>query len=536
MNKFATLLCTIAILFADPSDLPISSKEIRTIAIVPYGETSEVPMQEGAVWIDPKLDLPGNQSQLSDSLTPYLSRPITAEDLQEIEGTIAAFYRKHHRPIVSVIVPPQDLDKGTLRVVIIEATVEEITLKGNKWTSDKRIRAGSGIYINEKLNSYQMQRDLAWMNRSPFRRTDAVFSKGSRTAETKAELVTNERFPLRVYAGADNTGTNFLKHTRFYSGLNAGNLWGLDHLASLQWTTAMNHKTFVALTGQYTAPLPWRHQILLYGGYSWFKGDIPVQLMSQEGRNWQVSGRYQIPIAPIFGQFLQEFSFGYDYKRTNNDLIFGGLPFQTGFADINQFLLSYMLDYKTNVSGTSFRTELFAAPWKLSRDQSTAAYQRLRPGAKPEYAYARLRLSHTHSLSRGFSIRGVAAGQATWWNLLPSEEFGLGGYDTVRGYEERAFNADQGLMLSIEAVTPKIGLIKKYDALEFLVFADYGWGHLHKAFFDQKKTEWLMGVGPGVRYQFKTNIVFRCDVGFPLHKAGVGRQGTHYHIGGTMSY
>jgi len=540
MQKIITAFCLAASALQaggfKSSEKLISRTEIHTIAVVPYGASVGDLSGAGAIWIDPNLDLPGSRVALSERLAPYASRSLTVGDLQNLEETIAEFYKQHSRPVVSVVIPPQDLASGVLQVAIIEAVVEDITLTGNKWTASNWIQKSSGIKLQQPLNSYKMQRGVAWLNRSPFRRTDVVLSKGERTGTTKAELVTQERFPLKVYGGGDNTGTSFLKHTRWFAGANAGNLWGVDHLASVQWTTAINHKTFLGLTGQYTAPLPWYHQLLFYGGYAWFKGDLPVPEMAQTGKNWQISGRYQIPIPPIFGNFLQEVSFGYDHKRTNNDLLFGGFSFQTGNADTNQFYLSYMLDYKTQSCATSLRSELFAAPWKLSHDQSLVAYERLRPGSKPEYAYGRVRLSHMHDLPLGFSVKGVAAGQITSWNLLPSEQFGLGGYDTVRGYEERGFNADQGVMASVEVLSPKIRFTKKHDALEFLGFIDYGWGRLHKAFFGQKRTDWLLGVGPGMRYRFKTNVVIRCDVGFPLHKAGVGRHGIHYHIGGTISY
>ena len=40
-------------------------------------------------------------------------------------------------------------------------------------------------------------------------------------------------------------------------------------------------------------------------------------------------------------------------------------------------------------------------------------------------------------------------------NLLGSETFGLGGYDTVRGYDQRDINTDDGLLLSGQIMLKK---------------------------------------------------------------------------------
>lgn len=418
--------------------------------------------------------------------------------------------------------------------MIVEPVTEKIATTGNTWTSNRFLLERSGLQEGAILNSYDLQSNIAWLNRSPFRQTDVVLSPGEKPGTTQAELVTEERFPFRYYVGADNTGTEYLQHTRLYTGFNVGHLWW-DHQASFQWTFAPSWNRLMAFSGQYLAPLPFKQQILLFGGYSKFKGDLPFEEMSQTGKAWQISGRYQVPIAPIFGNLLQQLSFGYDFKRTNSELLFGGLPFQEGFADINQFNFGYTLDVITKKTKSSLLLELIAAPFQMTNDQTNHDFQKLRPFAKATYAYSRMRFSHTSKIRKDFSIRFVLAGQLTGWNLLASEQFPLGGFETVRGYEERAFNADNGVLASVEFATPNLGYFKN-NHLEFLGFVDYGWGNLHKTFAGQKKSQWLLGIGPGIRYRYRTNIVLRGDIGVPFNKAGTARHGTHYYGGVTVSY
>jgi len=506
---------------------------VKTIAVLKYG--SELPdrMYQG-VWLDPALDIPKSRQSFYEEISPYLLSPISLEDIKELELKILCYYRKKKRPLVSVVTPPQNLSSGILQLVIVEPKAADICLSGNRWTSRQFILNHLSLCEGEGIDSYQLQNELAWINRSPFRQTDVILSPGDYAGTTNAELVTSERFPFRVYAGADNTGTVSLDHTRIYTGFNAGNLWGQDHQASFQWTTAPNPHVLTAFSFQYLAPFSWHNQLMFYGGYSKFKADLPVDLMSQNGKAWQVSGRYQIPIFPLFGSLLQQVSFGYDFKRTNSELLFGGISIQEGYADINQFYFGYTLDWITCNTKTSLLAEIFGAPFQITHDQNNHAFRRLRPFAESKYAYGRLRFCHTRN-AKWFTGRVVLAGQATGWNLLASEQFPLGGWETVRGYEERAFNADSGVLASLEIAAPQL-LTNLNQNLEFLGFVDYGWGMLHRPSEEQKRTEWLCGVGPGVRYRYRTHLVLRGDIGFPLHKAGVPRHGTHYYGGATISY
>ena len=109
-----------------------------------------------------------------------------------------------------------------------------------------------------------------------------------------------------------------------------------------------------------------------------------------------------------------------------------------------------------------------------------------RAGARDNYVYGQLTLNRVTRLPLDFTwtVRGLL--QESDANLLPSEQFGLGGYDTVRGYDEREVNGDNGFLLSTEVATPPVSLLKILgiqsvkDQLQFLGFVDYGGTSLHQ--------------------------------------------------------
>ena len=75
-----------------------------------------------------------------------------------------------------------------------------------------------------------------------------------------------------------------------------------------------------------------------------------------------------------------------------------------------------------------------------------------------------------------------AAGQLSDRPLLPTEQFSLGGIDSIRGYPENFLVRDQGVTGAIELHIPVLhGKSGNPDVLTFVPFIDggYGWNHNH---------------------------------------------------------
>jgi hemolysin activation/secretion protein len=128
-------------------------------------------------------------------------------------------------------------------------------------------------------------------------------------------------------------------------------------------------------------------------------------------------------------------------------------------------------------------------------------------------------------------------------NLATSEQIGFGGYDTVRGYDEREINEDGGYLFSTELHTPPIGVGDLFhlptikDQLQFLGFWDYGAGYNHEPGPGERSETCLSGVGVGLRYVINTYFSLRYDYGFQLVNTGLDHDHGHRSdIGIVLSY
>ncbi|MBF5060223.1 hypothetical protein NEPTK9_001754 [Candidatus Neptunochlamydia vexilliferae] len=257
-----------------------------------------------------------------------------------------------------------------------------------------------------------------------------------------------------------------------------------------------------------------------------------------------VSARYNVPLN--ITQYLEhEIAVGADFKRTNNTFEFEeDFPLLGSPVNLTQLVVGYAGNYNRSSYRLDFDGDLYWSPGNLFTDQSDAVYDSLRPDAKNHWVYFRGSFVYLQRLPKSFSLSLLARGQIASQNLLPSEQFGLGGYSTVRGYDQREVNKDGAILLSGEARSPAFRVLKNIksqwkvdDAMQFLIFLDYGWGSDHNALPGERKTDYLLGKGPGVRYTIEPYLTARLDWGIKLHKkADFGGGNTMVHFNVTASY
>ena len=490
------------------------------------------------------VDLPGPGKQLANKLAPYyLNKQVTTSTIQDIKEEIQAFYREYHHPFVMIEVPPQNVSEGVLQLVIVETTVGCVRFTGRKWSNTASLYRYLSLQPNQPIQELEVIGDLNYLNQNPFRKADILYAPGTVPGTTDVTIDLNEKGPIRIYAGTDNTGVESTGRERLYSGINFANFFNLGHVFSFQFTSSYDFDKFKAYTGQYLAPLSWGHVLNIYGGYSTVHSDLPTPSMRSSGFNSQLSARYNIPF--LLTRYLEQEAFlGFDWKRLNNTVEFvDTTPVFGQLVNITQLVFGYQGAYERNSYRLDFDATGYWSPGDIFSDQSDAAFMSLRPGAKNDWIYGRGTFVYLQKLPRNFSFSLTVSGQLSSAPLLPTEQYDLGGWDTVRGYEEHAYNADNAFLGIMELRTAPYPLFghknkKRFnDAIQFLAFLDYGYGNNKVAVDPLPKSEYLLGIGPGVRYVIDSWLSTRLDWGIKLHKAAIfGGGDTMIHFGVTLSY
>lgn len=474
----------------------------------------------------------------------FLGKPLTVDGINKLTRAVVEQYSLNDRPVVTAIAPEQNVSDNTLQISIIEGHVHEVKSEGNKWFSDKIFTKGLDIKKGDPISEKKLVNNLNDLNKNPFHTTDAELVQGSEAGTTDILLKNHDRFPLRVYAGYENNGNQVTGMDRWNYGFNYGNFLGLDQQFNYQFTGSSDYEQFRAHAASYIIPLPWHHTLTLFGGYIDSEGSPSGTTL--KGYSWQSSARYTIPL-PTIKDYIQNLNLGYDYKESNNNLEFGGQKVYNSMTAISQFDIGYDGRLKDDFGSTTFKADLYLSPGDMTDHNDTSSFQVARANAHSDYAYGQIGITRVTRLPEDFSwiVRGLYQVSST--NLLGSEQFGLGGADTVRGYLEREANGDTGWLVSTEIHTPAISIgdllvsspgknIAK-DRLEFLGFVDYGWVRNNNLLVGEAHNTFLLSVGPGVRYSLSQYISFKLDYGFQLTDPGLGDPcASRGEISMTMGY
>lgn len=491
-------------------------------------------------------DLPGPCEKLAESLQCFLDKPLTLKDAYEVKNTIARFYESHYHPLVILEIPSQDLSSQVFQWVVIESKLGEVKVEGNeKWSRPEQIKQRMHVESGDYIDSRIMISDLNFLNKSPYRQVEMIYEPGEQEGTTDVLLLVQDEKPYKFYVGSDNTGLQDTISTLFFAGFTTGNCFGLGHTLSYQYTTSDFH-AMQAHTAQYLAPLPNLHVLNLFGGYATVYPKLSFPYESNSGYSIQTSFRYQIPLLPNYN-LSHDFTTGMDYKRTNTDLLFTSnanlAPFNQA-VNLTQWMIGYNGSYQKGSYLLTYLAELYFSPLQWLPDQSNEDFSALRPDAKNQWVYLETGIHYYQKLPKSWYLTTFFRGQVSSASLLPSEQLGIGGFDTVRGYYERVLNYDNGILLSMEIHTPTLKIIPLFkknsslsDALEFLAFADSGWGINYNQLPGESKNDYLLSVGPGLRYSLDSYLNCRADYGIKLHKGPtIGKSFGYFHFSVIASY
>jgi hemolysin activation/secretion protein len=527
---------------ADPNQVLI--RHLRALVFVPTPSAVKKGLVQ-AQGVELKNVAPPSPASFESVVSPYLGQTITRGRLNSLVKDIILFYRGHDRPVVDVVVPAQDITNGVLQVVVLEGRVGRVTVAGNRWFSSSEISDGVYVRPGDTIDSHTLQANLDFLNENPFRTTDMIYRPGEKMGQTDLVLQTHDRFPLRVFAGYEDSGDIETGLDRYLAGFNYGDLFGLGQQVNYQYTTSGDGESLRAHSGSYVVPLPWQHTLTFFGSYVDTKGNVPG-FTGITGRSYQISGRYSVPL-PTFNicsvVYKESAAAGFDYKYNKDSLEFGNTQAANTLYDVDQFVLTYNGAETDPYGSTTINESLYVSPGSWGGNNNDLAFNGAHTDATSNYVYNTLILERLTKLPEDWSLILRGTLQTSNANLAPSEQLGFGGYDTVRGYDEREVNTDDGFIFTTELRTPAISLGDLFnfhplkDQLQFLGFWDYGDGNNHIQLPGEPSEIPLSSVGVGLRYTINTYLSVRYDYAFQLLQTGFDNDhGSRSDIGVVMSY
>jgi hemolysin activation/secretion protein len=501
----------------------IPSQDLVSSSPLPPGRMLVI---DGLPWLD--------RSCAESAVAGFVSRPLGRQDLSRLIRALVLACRKSDRPVVDIYAPPQDVSTGVVQLVVRVARLGQVQVEGNRWFATDLIRSGVRTRPGQEITGQSLFEDVELLNQNPFRQVDLVYARGDGPGLTNVILRVGDQRPYRAYAGYDDSGNESTGLGRVFAGVNLGNLWGADQQFSYQYSRSTDFDRMQAHSASITVPVAWRDTFEVFGDWAEAKAQSGG-ILDLVGISWQLGARYTVPLPLLGTSYSESLNFGADYKWSNNNLAFGGTQVFTSPVDIVQGVLGYNATLADAMGSTQLAATGFYGPGGLGGQDHDRTFEVQRAGARAQFGYVQVGITRVQKLPRNFTTVLAILGQASSDRLLPSDQFGLGGEDSVRGYDERIINGDEGMSAQWEIRTPSWHVLGRIpDESQALVFVDAGRDWQRNPLPGDVDTT-LASAGPGLRLSVGANGTVKADYGWQLERLPGTRHG-RLHLSATLSF
>jgi len=491
------------------------------------------------------------QGEVDRILAPFSGKDRDFGDIQRALEALQDVYTGRGYNAVRVSVPEQDIRSGQVRLRVVEARIRRVRVQGNLFFNEKNVRAGlPSLKEGTFPNTRAIGQDAQLVNENPAKQVSVALQAADDPGQVDATVRVTDEKPSRVSVFADNTGTPKTGNLRTGLGYQNANLFNGDDVINAQVVGSPGHASDVKVFGAgYRVPIyKWSGVVDVLAGYSSVNSGTVLDSFTVSGKGTVFGLRYT-QLLGRFDSYEHRVALGWDYRAYKNSVIFQGSG-QSEVPDITvrpvslTYIgrasqvgrdLSFNLSYSRNIpGGPDGDQETFTG----ILDSSGTNFVRFpaRAGASAKYSIWRAGVAFSQLLPSDFIMRAALNAQQTKDLLVPGEQFGMGGADSVRGYYERETASDVGRRFSLEGYGPDFGSwIGSNWHARALLFADAARGHDNAP--ERGPENKLGSFGLGLRANQGKSFAFRLDVARATQDAGTRIKGdTRVHFATAYSF
>jgi hemolysin activation/secretion protein len=503
-----------------PSDVLPQPSEQNQLLPSPQLPETQTPRQDdiGAKFQVDRIEVVGSTVFKSEDFipvtSPFVGREVSFAELLQVKDAITKLYTDKGYVTTGTLIPPQTLEAGVIKIQVVEGSLQEIKIVGNRRLHSKYIRERIRLGAGKPLNVPRLLEKLQLLRLDPrIQNLNAELQTGARPGTNILQVEVKEADTFRLTTTLDNGRSPSVGSFRRGIDLQEANLLGLGDTLSVGYANTDGSNT---INANYTLPVNARNGTVSFAFNQGWNNVIekPFSVLDIQSNSKSYEFGYR---QPLIQKPTQEFAVGISFSRQESQTELGldnigGFPLSPG-ADANG---------KTNISALRFTQDYT----QRSNQQVFAARSQFSVGVD----WFGANVNENAPDSRFFSWRGQAQWvrqlksdtlfllrgdlQAAADSLVPLEQFGLGGQLSVRGYRQDALLTDNGFLLSAEFRLPVLRAPQIGGVLQLTPFIDIGKGWNN----DGKNPSPSMLVGTGLGLLWKQGDTFsaRLDWGIPL--------------------
>ena len=500
-----------------------------------------------------KKDGAALHNKLREALVDYRDLPLTIGDLRFIQQDIADVYRELGYPLMSVVVPPQEVVNATLLVQINEFSLASYQVtysdkqggysaESKHWSKSERLERYFQSIVDEPILSQKsLDKQLEKVNRNPFRSARVVFEPGEDIGQSKAIVQIDEKRLWNLQAGYNNHATKQSGTHRASVGGSFGNLPLADH--QISWNAVIGPE-FDEFQNYSLIYKRWGHMLTANANYS-DTASSSIPGIESASTTLQMSLNYDVEL--MSGQSYEwKGSIKTSIKRFERASLFGGATVGGAEFDAVQLGLSSTLNLREANASNQFTFTLTRSFEGIFGNNELADFRQFHNSVKgePDYTFFGFNYARVQQLSilgeewNGWSTETQSSVQIAFDELAGSDNFALGGANILRAYQSSEIAGDKGWYVSQMLHGPAIPLDKLagFSGVVKQVVVS-GFVETGEARFENGGDNQIWDFGLRARTSFAKNV--GCDASLAIagdNGSRTGKNDTRFFLSCNWSY
>ena len=444
-----------------------------------------------------------------------LGASVTLADIYALATAMTNKYRNDGYILTQVIVPPQTIDGGVVTLRAVEGFVDQIRVSGQDQESAlKTVRAYANRIRGEgALNVEDLEKFLLLINDLPGVSARSILSP-SRTQTGASDLqIIVERDPFDAFLGIDNYGSRYLGPLQISAAGAINSHFGMNERISAQIVVVPDSAELYFISLGYEQPFGTAGTIFkALFSHSNTEPGFDLDQFDVNG----VSDFYSV-------------SLEHPFIRSRERSLYGHVSFDWRDVDSRNILEPTREDRIRAVRGggrLEFLDTLFTAGVNTINVEVAQGLDILgassqndirlsRPAGDPEFTKLTAEAQRLQRITSSVNLLIGARGQLANAALMSSEEFGVGGINSGRGFDPSEIVGDDGVSGKLELQWNEPSPIRYLEDYQLFGFYDIG-----KVWNDDAtiadNDESLSSAGFGMRAELPADTNASLAVAFPL--------------------
>jgi len=467
----------------------------------------------------------GNKSHsdyvLNQTLKEFIGHEVGLRELNNAANTVMKYYKNHSNIVVSAQIPAQEITRNTVQMTIIEGHVGKVHITDNDHYSNEFVLqyTTNTIQKNQLLQLNKLEQTLLALNQNAGLHVSSRLERGQKRGEVDVRLNVDDKKSFSTTLAYNNHGSDTISQDRYLLGINLFNLRNHGGHLSAELLSGKQYKELHYSNLSYEEPIiAWNSHAGLSVGAGTYEVTNQLDGLNLKGNN------------ETFNLFLRralilkrEHKLTAEIRLSTNNTFFSLLSQTSNTDRIRSLSLTISSTLHALAGENQLSAKLKQGLGDVLGAMENNAKEASRQGADNRFTILRLSASHLHPLTANWSAYGSLSGQWTEDKLLASEEWQIGGIDSVRGHFPGAQNGTRGYQSRLELRYSRQSSLPLISSLPWVAYSFMDYGSVDKqASITPNKDHWLSGAGFGFNSQKQLKDLtanLSLNLGWPLYLA-----------------